>query len=702
MVYLKNFFFGDAISGIITFVGCILFCCVLLKVAVTFFIQSTPSQTKIAWAQFDNGSSRSGVNARETVLTPANVSSLKRLWQTSLPNARSNGSPVEIPSVTTSSGIKDILFVTTQAGSLFALDAATGATLWRRDTTGNFVGGQGTSSSPAIDPTGQFIYSYGLDGKVHKYAVGNGNEDMTKGFPVSVTVSTDVEKISSPLTIANGYLYVSTNGYDGDFGQYVGHVVAVNLTSGTTTVFNSLCANIKQLSPAGFCHDKGSGIWGRSGVVVDPVTNDVFIVTGNGNYNASMGGNNYGDSVIELSPDLSKILDSYTPTTFSQLDSGDDDLGSTGVTILPMQQGSATPYLGVLGSKDQIVRLVNRQNLSGKNGPNNVGGELQALHVSCQVLSHSVAWIDTSGTSWVFVTDMCANLYAYKVVTTNTNTSLNLVYQKGNVGKNSPVVAGNVLYVPGSKNLSAIDPTTGNVLWSSAQPSAGGNIGSLHWQSQIVVNGVVFIPDDTGSITAYAPTDNLSPTGVTVSPTQGSVVFSLTICPHGLGNCGDNVNPNGGGNIAIKHVQRSVNLALLDNNAKQVSSATGTVSYNQSTQNFQGTVTLSNLSPGQYLAQVKMDEFLSKQVPGIITISSSSQTITLPEISVVSGDVNNDNQLDISDYNDIISCFGSKQTSSSCSYPITVKSPGADINDDGVVDGVDYNIFLRELSVLHG
>jgi hypothetical protein len=52
------------------------------------------------------------------------------------------------------------------------------------------------------------------------------------------------------------------------------------------------------------------------------------------------------------------------------------------------------------------------------------------------------------------------------------------------------------------------------------------------------------------------------------------------------------------------------------------------------------------------------------------------------------------------DYNILVSCFAASL--SHLLAPATAQSPGADINDDDVVDGADYNLFLRELSVQHG
>lgn len=125
------------------------------------------------------------------------------------------------------------------------------------------------------------------------------------------------------------------------------------------------------------------------------------------------------------------------------------------------------------------------------------------------------------------------------------------------------------------------------------------------------------------------------------------------------------------------------------------------MTYNSQAQNFQGTIPIANLASGTYLITIKMDGFLGKQIPGIVSVTQGQQ-VRIQVVSLVNGDINNDNQLDIQDYNILISCFGSNQQTSSCIAPPTASSPGADIDDDGVVDGADYNLFLRELSVQRG
>ncbi len=456
------------------------------------------------WPAFDGGGQRTGVNTAETTLTSSNVGSLTRLWQQKL-STTADSSPVELPNVTTPAGMKDLLFITTKAGSLLAVDAATGNVLWHQDTQGpNY-----TTSSPALDPSYQFVYSYGLDGKVHKYAVGSGAEILGNGWPVLITRILNVEKGSSSLNVGSGYLYMTTAGYPGDRGHYEGHIVAVNLATGVSTVFNSLCANIKQLldanpGDANYCPDVQSGIWSRGGVVLDPVTGNIFITTGNGLYTANTGGHDYGDSVIELSPDLTKIIDTYTPSNYVSLRANDADLGSAAPALLPPQLGSSTPFMAVQAGKDNTLRLLNRQNLSGQGGPNHVGGELQSVSLpqGNDVDTHLAVWNDQNGTTWVFAAND-NGLSAFKIVTNaKGQSSLQLAYTNKESGS-SPIIANNILFLQSNGVLSAMTPTTGAILWSSAQQSAGGSIGSLHWQSLIVVNGRVYVPDNAGQLTAY-------------------------------------------------------------------------------------------------------------------------------------------------------------------------------------------------------
>ena len=530
-------------------------------------------------------------------------------------------------------------------------------------------------------------------------------ESKTNGFPVTVTLSTAVEKISAPLTIGNGYLYVVTSGYDGDFGQYVGHVVGINLSNGKTTIFNALCSNNKQLSQAGFCAQKGAGIWGRAGAVVDPSPKNVFVVTGNGNYNANNGGTNYGDSVVELTPDLTKIIDSYTPTSFSNLDSKDDDLGSTGVGILPQQSNTSTPHLIVIGGKDNVIRVLNKDNLSGKGGPNHVGGELQTISVSCQTLAHPISWNDSSNTTWVYFADMCGNLYAYKVIN-NGKSTLQLIYKKSGISKNSPFIANGVLYLSISNKLSAVDPTSGNILWTSTQSSAGGNIGTLHWQSPIVVNGTIYMPDDNGNISAYGlpqtalPTPTKSPAPTPTRAPQGGTSITILVFEHGIGNSGDNSNPNSSlSNKNPIHKQIDAQIQIFTTSNHLIGAGSGTITYDSNKGAYLGTLPIQSGFPtGQYIVTVKTNSHLRRQLKGVSTITAGGNT-NLPPVALVAGDTNNDNTINVLDYNVLINCYSDLAPAKSCTADQKIMS---DLNDDNAVNQFDYNLFIREIGTQQG
>ena len=164
---------------------------VLIASAMTvgFVPHSSPAaQTTFVWSQFGFDDQHSGSNPLETHITSANVHSLHRLYQVPLVSKSTpsvaDGAPAFLGGVE-ANGPKDLLFLTTKDGWTLALDAHTGKQLW-----GKQYGPNGcminhdtarhetcyTTSSPAIDPNRQFVYSYGLDGYVHKYQVATGEE----------------------------------------------------------------------------------------------------------------------------------------------------------------------------------------------------------------------------------------------------------------------------------------------------------------------------------------------------------------------------------------------------------------------------------------------------------------------------------------------------------------------------------------------
>ena len=469
------------------------------------------------WLQYNGDAQHSGNNTSETTISAANVAQLSQKFQVTLPSV-ADGAPVYLASVSTASGVRDLVFVTTKAGHIIALDGQTGATVWSKQfgpgtcKVNNGSSACFTTSSPAIDPGRGFVYTYGLDGKVHKLGVADGAETTTGGWPQLTTLKGFDEKGSSALVFATAgtttYLYAAHGGYPGDRGDYQGHITAIDLGTGAQRVFNTLCSDQTvhfQTAPTTpNCASKQSAVWARSQVVYDSTLNRIFIVTGNGVYNPAA--RNWADSVLALTPDGAGAngnpLDSYTPPEFQQLQNADADLGSTAPAILPGPAGSSVARLGLQSGKDAKLRLLNLANLSSAGGPGHTGGHVGTIINVPQgggVLTAPAVWVNPAdGSTWAFVANGNGISGLKLTLGSGGVPQLSVAWQKTGGGF-SPLIANNVLYYAGSNTLRALDPTTGNLLWSNTQ------IGSIHWQSPIVANGVVYILDGAAHLSAYAP-----------------------------------------------------------------------------------------------------------------------------------------------------------------------------------------------------
>lgn len=485
------------------------------------------------WLQWGYDPSHGANNPDEATVGAANVAQLTRRYQITMP-ANSNVAPVLARAIQTPTGIKDLLFVTAQNGRLTAYDAFDGAVVWSAGTTTSspII----TDGSPAIDPDRQFVYGYGTDGKVHKYRIGDGVETTDGGWPQVATLKPSVEKGASALAFAisggTTYLYAVNSGYVGDQGDYQGHLTAINLASGTQKVFNTLCSNIEihmvlNGTPGTTdCAERQNGIWARPGATYDAATDRVYITTGNGLFNAHTGGFHWGDSVLALKPDgggrgAGLPMDSYTPTNYSQLDGSDIDLGSASLSILPVPAASTVQHLGLQTGKDSKLRLIDLDDMSGTGAPGGVGGEIQLIDVPVSefwMKTQPAVWVDRNGdgATWVFMANG-NGLSGLKLVLDAANKPYLQSTWTQDADATSAIVANDVVYHAGSCSggncLYARNPHDGAVLWTSP------TIGSLKWQSPILVNGALYIAAGT-KLNRF----DLGDTGVThtVTPNAGA------------------------------------------------------------------------------------------------------------------------------------------------------------------------------------
>jgi hypothetical protein len=318
--------------------------------------------------------------------------------------------------------------------------------------------------------------------------VANGREVRTGSWPVRVTFDPTREKMDSALNLSAAGLIVTTGGYIGDAPHYEGHVVVIGLASGRILhVFNTLCSDRHFLidppssCPASNAGLGGSAIWSRAGPVVEP-GGRILIATGNGPFNGST---NWGDSVLELSPDASRLLHNWTPTDQAQLASSDTDIGSSSPALLSPIHGAR---LAVQGAKDSLLHVLNLNALNGTTGGAGarLGGELQNIGTpgSGGVFTAPAVWSQHGG-AYVFVADDSGTA-AYVVA--GRHPRLRLAWQNSTPGT-SPVLAGGLLYVYDELDgvLKVYGPRTGRTL--ASLPAAAG-----HWNSPIVVGGRIILP----------------------------------------------------------------------------------------------------------------------------------------------------------------------------------------------------------------
>jgi len=476
-----------------------------LAAVVLMVAPATASPTD--WLQFGYDQAHSGYNPNESQINAENVKYFKSLYSVELGAA---AAPVYLSGVPGANGPHDVLIANLTDGHIAALDAATGAIIWSKQPAPAEPILHSTESAPAIDPSRNYVYAYGLDGKVHKYAVGDGTETIDGKWPVVSTLKPTVEHGSAALTIGHAasgasYLYAVTNGFNGDGGDYQGHVTAIDLTTGAAKVFNANCSNlaIHFVENGAFgvndCATPRSGIWGRPGVIFDSGTNRIYVATANGNFNANVGGYNWGDSVLALAPDassdgLGNPADSYTPANFYELELYDIDLGSGALAIVPAPAASKFQHLGAMVGKDAVLRLLNLDDMSGQNGPRFVGGELQSLPAGGWIdapTPQTAVWVDVhgDGSTWLFTAPPISGVTGLQLVVDASGTpSLATRWNVNLTFSSSPIVANDVLFAGDPPR--ALDPRTGAILWS---PPLDTTSYSTTWGQPILVNGRLYV-----------------------------------------------------------------------------------------------------------------------------------------------------------------------------------------------------------------
>jgi hypothetical protein len=359
----------------------------------------TPSAIDVTTYHYDN--LRTGQNPNETILTTANVNQAKfgKLGELVV-DGKVDAQPlylsnVSIPSV----GAKNVLYVATEHGSVFAFDAdnvrgTAAQPLWKISTQlpgerpsddrgcGQVTPEIGITSTPVIDRARGAIYvvSVSKDAsgnyfhRIHALDLTTGKElfggptTITATFPGNgagsaggiVTFDPAQYNERPGLLELNGTIY-TTWGSHCDIGAYTSWVMAYNADTLKQTSALNLLAN-----------GSDGGIWMSGTAPAADAAGNIYFLIGNGTFDPALNGSGFpsqgdcGNCYVKVSSTAPlKLLDYFTPLNTVAESSVDEDLGSGGPLLLPdvTDASGNTRHLAVGAGKDAIIYVLDRDNM---------------------------------------------------------------------------------------------------------------------------------------------------------------------------------------------------------------------------------------------------------------------------------------------------------------------------------------------------
>jgi len=361
---------------------------------------ATPTESVTTY-HYDNY--RTGWNPNETILTPTNVNgSSFGLLQTVTLDQQVDAQPLLVPGVNITAGnyqgTHDVVYVVTENDTVYAIDAESGTIL----LSPNFgppvlypMGCQapydGINSTPVIDLPNNILYvmvytnqTTGPAYYLHALDLGSLTDTVSPELVAASHTLSDGSTFSfnatnqrqrPALLLANGNVYAAFGSMCSDNSLARGWLMGWQ--TGTLTPMTATEVTDTQATDADDFF--ASSIWMSGYGPAADDSGNVLFVTGNSDPagTAYDGVTNIQESVVKEAPDLSSVLDLFTPSNWASLDKGDRDLGSGGVMVLPDQPG-AIPHLAVAAGKDGRMFLMNEDSLGGYSSKtNNVLGTIQ-------------------------------------------------------------------------------------------------------------------------------------------------------------------------------------------------------------------------------------------------------------------------------------------------------------------------------------
>ncbi len=353
------------------------------------------SSVDVITYHYDNG--RSGQNLNETTLTLANVNSTQfgKKGEFTV-DGKVDAQPLYLSQVAIGGQKKNVLYVATEHGSVYAFDAdsisgTTSTFLWKTTTLGsgettsdNRGCGQvspeiGITATPVIDRARNAIYVVAM------------SKDVSGSYFQrlhALNLSTGAELFSGPQTITATYPGTGDNSSGGnvvfDPKQYKERPGLLQINGTIYTTWSSHCDirpytswvmafNADTLAPTSVLNlvPNGSegGIWMAGTAPAADAAGNVFFIMGNGDFDTTLnaGGfpanGNCGNCFVKLSTSGGlKLADYFTPHNTVAESNADQDFGSGGGILLMdlTESGGTTRHLSVGAGKDALIYVVDR------------------------------------------------------------------------------------------------------------------------------------------------------------------------------------------------------------------------------------------------------------------------------------------------------------------------------------------------------
>ncbi len=314
-----------------------------------------------------NNNMRTGANTAETSLTPADVTTSRfgMLYRKVLDDQPFT-QPLVATGVSVGGGTRDLVYITTVNNSVYAFDAnddQASDPIWHvnfgtpADVNStdfgclDMNGKMGIVGTPVIDKQRGVLYVVALTKLSTSAPSGSAFTqklhalDLAPGaaLPESpVTIQAQdfdplMQNQRPALLLANDQVYVAYSSHC-DKQPYHGFLLAYSETGlRQTGSFNT--------SPTG----TEASIWqSGQGPAADDQGN-IYVVTGNGTWDGKL---NLSESFLKLTPTL-QLSDWFTPTNHLALDKRDQDLSSSGPTLIP------GTHLVVGGGKEGVLYTLN-------------------------------------------------------------------------------------------------------------------------------------------------------------------------------------------------------------------------------------------------------------------------------------------------------------------------------------------------------